>query len=123
SCTGVDSSGNPNVLSTTSPVIAAYDVFCGNNLNETTGLLVLDYYGIPDCNLYFPSGGQFSFYNPQFATLYMWRSMGTANYNAMQVSLKHKLSHGVQFDFNYTFSKSIDLASDAERVGTIGGNA
>ncbi|HLG96889.1 MAG TPA: TonB-dependent receptor [Bryobacteraceae bacterium] len=137
SCTGVDSSGNPNVLSTSNPVIAAYDVFCGNNLNETTGLLVLDYYGIPDfnnvsncgqtgqpdCNLYFPSGGQFSFYNPQFATLYMWRSMGTANYNAMQVSLKHKLSHGVQFDFNYTFSKSIDLASDAERVGTIGGNA
>jgi hypothetical protein len=27
----------------------------------------------------------------------------------------------VQFDFNYTFSKSIDLSSDAERVGTFGG--
>ena len=27
----------------------------------------------------------------------------------------------MQFDLNYTFSKSIDLASDAERVGTIGG--
>ena len=47
--------------------------------------------------------------------------MGTSNYNAMQVNLKHKLSHGVQFDFNYTFSKSIDLSSDAERVGTING--
>ena len=70
---------------------------------------------------YCPKTGPFSFYNPQYATLYNWRSMGTANYNAMQVTLKHAMSHGMQFDFNYTFSKSIDLASDAERVGTIGG--
>ena len=47
--------------------------------------------------------------------------MGTANYNAMQVTLKHPMTHGVQFDVNYTFSKSIDLSSDAERVGTFGG--
>ena len=38
--------------------------------------------------------------------------MGTSNYNALQADLKHKLTHGVQFDFNYTFSKSIDLSSD-----------
>ena len=43
--------------------------------------------------------------------------MGFANYNAMEVTLKHSASHGVQFDFNYTFSKSIDLSSDAERIG------
>jgi len=135
SCTGTDASGNPNVLGTTSPVVAAYDLFCGNSLNETTALLNLDFSGIPDftnnpkcgqtgfpsCVSYLPVGGQFSFYNPQFATLYMWKSMGTANYNALQVSLKHKMAHGVQFDFNYTYSKSIDLASDAERVGTING--
>ena len=121
---------------TTVPVVAAYDLFCGNNLNETTGLLQLDFSGIPDatnnancgntgfpaCVNYLPVGGQYTFYNPQFATLYVWRSMGTSNYNAMQADLKRKLSHGVQFDFTYTFSKSIDLASDAERVGTIGGN-
>jgi hypothetical protein len=121
--------------STTNPVLAAFDLFCGNSLNETTGLLVWDYFGIPDatndpncgntgspsCVNYFPKGGQFTFYNPQYATLYVWRSMGTSNYNAMQVNLKHKMSHGIQFDFGYTFSKSIDLASDAERVGTIGG--
>jgi len=119
---------------TNNPVLAAFDNFCGSNLNETTGLLDLDFFGIPDgnncllsslptCNntSYVPKGGQFSFYNPQYATLYNWRSLGTANYNAMQVSLKHAMSHGVQFDFNYTFSKSIDLSSDAERVGTIAG--
>lgn len=130
------SQGGPT--STTSPVVAAYDLFCGNNLNETTGLLVLDYYGLSGVsgNSYFPAAGvspnnsylqangvgSYTFYNPQFATLYVWKSMGTSNYNALQVDLKHKFSHGVEFDFNYTFSKSIDLASDAERVGTIGGN-
>ena len=117
--------------STTSPVVAAYDLFCGNSLNETTGLLELDLGGLTGVsgNSYYPAAGAgnaygnaFTFYNPQFATLYVWKSMGTANYNAMQVDLQHKFSHGVQFDFNYTFSKSIDLASDAERVGTIGGN-
>ena len=125
--------GGPSV--TTNPVLAAFDLFCGSNLNETTGLLDLDYFGIPDSSndpncgtaghppcSYLPSTGQFTFYNPQYATLYMWKSMGTANYNALQVTLKHPMAHGVQFDFNYTFSKSIDLASDAERVGTIGGN-
>jgi hypothetical protein len=30
------------------------------------------------------------------------------------------MSHGVQFDFNYTYSKSIDLCSDAERLGNNG---
>jgi len=30
------------------------------------------------------------------------------------------MSHGVQFDFNYTYSKSIDLCSDAERSGNYG---
>jgi hypothetical protein len=35
------------------------------------------------------------------------------------------MSQGLQFDFNYTYSKSIDLASDAERVdawGALSGN-
>jgi hypothetical protein len=31
------------------------------------------------------------------------------------------MSHGVQFDFNYTFSKSIDISSDATRIGAWGG--
>lgn len=39
----------------------------------------------------------------------------------MQLDFKHKMTHGVQFDFTYTFSKSIDLSSDSERVGTING--
>jgi Carboxypeptidase regulatory-like domain len=115
--------GSCGNVATTVPVVAAYDLFCGNNLNETTGLLVLDFFGLSGTsgNSYLPVGGQYSFYNPQYATLYVWKSMGASNYNALQADLKHKLTHGVQFDFNYTYSKSIDLSSDAERVGTIGG--
>jgi len=36
------------------------------------------------------------------------------------VTVRHQISHGVQFDFNYTYSKSIDLCSDAERLGNYG---
>jgi hypothetical protein len=132
SCVGSGS----NMTATTSPVVAAYDLFCGNNLNETTGLLALDYSGItsaafgsdPNCGTtaanpcgYLPRGSQYTFYNPQYASLYMWRTMGTSSYNALQLDLKHNMSHGVQFGFTYTFSKSIDFSSDAERVGTING--
>jgi len=141
-CTGVDSQGNANILGTSSPTVAIYDLFCGFNLNETTGLFVLDYFGIsdfnnvpncgvpvtpptppnPPCNpSYLPAGGSNSFFNPQFSSLYGWRSNSNADYHAMQVSFRHPMSRGLQFDFNYTFSKSIDLFSDATRVGAWGG--
>jgi hypothetical protein len=117
--------------STTNPVLMAFDLFCGGSLNETTPLQTLDYFGIPDANgltdsmgnpiTYFPSGGRFTFYNPQYAALFGWRSTSNANYHAMQINFQHRMSHGVQFDFNYTYSKSIDTASDAERVGAYGG--
>jgi len=119
------------------PALAAFDGFCGGKFNETTPLQFLDTNGIqdirnatttcfndpgdPSCQYYNPTTGPFTFFTPQYAALYGWRSIGTANYNALQATLRHRMSHGVQFDFNYTFSKSIDLSSDAERVGTFGG--
>jgi hypothetical protein len=130
--------GGAGILSTSSPVVAAYDNFCGTSLNETTGLLFLDFFGLPGfngftdpncattgppiCYSYLPVGGQYTFYDPQYASINMWKSMGNSNYNALQVTLQHRMSHGVQFDLNYTYSKSIDLASDATRVGTTNGN-
>lgn len=113
-CTG------PNLTSTKSPVVAAFDLFCSTSLNESLALYELDEYGIPDANnpsrVYFPNTGQYTYYSPQFASLYAWRSMANANYNALQVTLRRGNAHGLQFDVNYTFSKSIDLASDAERI-------
>jgi hypothetical protein len=38
-------------------------------------------------------------------------------YNALQVIIHHPNKHGLQFDASYTYSKSQDYGSDAERVG------
>src|SRR5258707_7629497 len=38
-------------------------------------------------------------------------------YNALQASLRKQFSHGVEFEFNYSYSKSIDVTSAAARVG------
>ena len=37
-------------------------------------------------------------------------------YNAGQVTLRHPMSHGLQADISYTYSRSIDFGSDAERA-------
>ncbi len=60
--------------------------------------------------------GPYSFYHDQFASLYAWRNIGTSDYNALQVSYNVRFSN-LQGQFNYTFSKSFDEASAAERVG------
>jgi hypothetical protein len=112
--------------STTNPLVAAYDLFSSQFTNETTALFNLDLpgYGIPDANdpnrFYFPITGPNSFWNPQYSSLYGWRSIGNANYHAMQLSLRKRMSQGIQFDFNYTLSKSIDLSSDSTRFDFMG---
>ena len=60
--------------------------------------------------------GPFAFYHDQFSSLYSWRNIGTSDYNALQVTYNVRFSN-VQGQFNYTFSKSLDEASSAERVG------
>jgi hypothetical protein len=65
---------------------------------------------------YYPSVyGPNAFFNSQFHSLYAWRSIGNANYHAFQASVRKKMSNGIQFDFNYTFAKSMDSASSVER--------
>jgi hypothetical protein len=49
--------------------------------------------------------------------MYGWSSIGSSSYHALQASLRKQFSHGLQFDFNYTFSKSMDITSAASRVG------
>ncbi len=57
-----------------------------------------------------------AFFNPQFTSLYAWKNAGDSSYNALQVTLTHKMARGLQADFNYTYSKSIDIGSNAERI-------
>jgi Carboxypeptidase regulatory-like domain/TonB dependent receptor len=37
-----------------------------------------------------------------------WLDIGNSTYNALQISLNHRLSHGVTYMLNYTFSKELD---------------
>ena len=61
--------------------------------------------------------GPFAFYHDQFSSLYAWRNLGTSDYNALQVTYNARWGSNLQGQFNYTFSKSFDEASAAERVG------
>jgi len=64
--------------------------------------------------------GPYTFWNPQFYSLYGWASVGNSNYHALQVSFRKRLSQGIQFDLNYSYSKSIDISSDAARITPLG---
>lgn len=46
---------------------------------------------------------------PQYSSLSdPWLDIGNSTYNALQVSLNRRLSHGLAFMINYTFSKELD---------------
>ena len=103
--------------------------------DEIVGLADIDSYGGLGDNTMTPCGGTgFSPYffsgpggllgnglgkylNNQAFSMYGWSSIGNSTYHALQASLRKQLSHGVQFDFNYTLSKSTDITSAASRVG------
>jgi hypothetical protein len=106
--------------STTDVSQAVYDLYSCFQGNDTTSLSVLDTTGIPDANnsnlTYGPNSGLYSYFNRQYSSLYAWRSTGNASYNALQVTFKKNYGKGLQFAFNYTWSKSIDLSSDAARI-------
>ena len=96
--------------------------------DEIVGLADIDSYGglgdnIGSGSYYFngPAGllrnnsGQFL--NNQAFSMYGWSSIGSSTYHALQANLRKQVSHGVQFDLNYTYSKSLDITSAASRVG------
>jgi hypothetical protein len=102
---------------------AMYDMFSCFAGNETTALFVADLYCLPAC-AQLPGQTEmqpFAFFDDQFSSLYAWRSIGNSNYNSLQLSLRHAMAAGLQFDLNYTFSKSIDIGSNAERINEFEG--
>jgi hypothetical protein len=56
------------------------------------------------------------YFAPQYSSLYAWASVGTSSYHSVQLSLRHSMVHGLQFQMNYVYGKSIDLGSDSERT-------
>lgn len=93
------------------------DTYAGD---EVVGLANVDiYYALADQggNAYFFNGKPGELLNNQMTSMYAWSSVGNSNYNALQVNLTKRTSHGVQFDLDYTYSKSIDITSGAARLG------
>ena len=93
------------------------DTYAGD---EVVGLANVDiYYALYDtaANYYFFKGKPGELLNNQLTSMYAWSTVGESNYNGLQVNLIKRASHGVQFDLNYTYSKSIDITSGAARLG------
>jgi hypothetical protein len=84
---------------------------------ETTALADIDFQcGPPPAGIgYCAANHQSRFWQDQFSSLYALSSIGKSSYNAAQWTLRHPTSHGLTLDVSYTFSKSIDWGSDAER--------
>ena len=129
----------PSTASTTDGLLqSVFDLYYNPALSvigdEIVGLADIDLYGgltdntipcspFPAQSYFFngPAGllgnnsGQFL--NNQAISMYGWSSIGSSSYHALQASLRKQFSHGVQFDLNYTYSKSLDITSAASRVG------
>jgi hypothetical protein len=115
----------PNTPADPTPSQNIYDLYYCNVGNETLSLEILDGFCFPACagtgsnslgGYVGPTGTPFSYYQPQFSSLYGWQTRGNSSYNGLQLSVRHAMAAGLQFDVNYTFSKSIDVGSNAERV-------
>jgi len=108
-----------------------YDPFLSYLGNEVVGIGNIDLYGglgdnggsapftytpclQPGCTG--PGGGGGDYLNSQATSTFAWSSIGKSNYNALQATLRKQFSNGLQFDFNYTYSKSIDITSSATRL-------
>ncbi len=84
--------------------------------NETGSLYELDVLGTPGAGI--PASGMPAtrFWPRQYASLYAWSSIGSSNYNALQITLLRRTSRNLQMELSYTFSKSLDMGSDTERT-------
>jgi hypothetical protein len=107
-----------------------YDPFLSYVGNEVVGLGDIDIYGglgdnlgnvywfkSPKCPPGSTLGCAGNMLNEQATSMFGWSSIGNSNYNALQASLRKQLSKGLQFDLNYTYSKSLDITSGATRLG------
>jgi hypothetical protein len=90
-----------------------YDQFYLNEPDATSVLLDIDGPGCSPCG----KSGAYQQWNSQYSSLAVYRSRASGSYHSMQLTLRKRFTQGLQFDFNYTYSRSIDLASTRESDG------
>src|SRR5262249_22639790 len=89
-----------------------YNKFRAYNVDTSAVTYDIDINCAPSCSRF----GPFAMFNEQIATYNAYTSDGRGNYHAMQWTLRKRLGADLRFDFNYTWSKSIDLNSNAART-------
>jgi Carboxypeptidase regulatory-like domain len=85
-----------------------------NGLSDEDNLNLMDRQRISGTNKCYSVTGCNTFYPLQAAGLPTWTNNAYSDYNALTITLRHRLSKGFSFDFNYTWSHSIDNSSGAE---------
>jgi hypothetical protein len=65
--------------------------------------------------------GDYFFFHPQYGTLSAWGNNASSDYHAFTLSVRQRYKDQLSWDFNYTLSKSIDLASGNQNFGQFGG--
>jgi hypothetical protein len=89
-----------------------YNHFATNPLNASYGIYSMDILCDPGCG-----GASNRYYASQYSSMGTQASIGTTSYNSGQLILRHPMKQGLQADVSYSLGKSIDLGSDAERLG------
>lgn len=69
-----------------------------------------------------PVVGPHAFFHPQYGTLSVLSSAGSADYHGATFTLRQRFKSSVYLDVNYTFSRSMDDGSALEAQGLLGNN-
>ncbi len=107
---GIDANEPVPVICPASPCPAVYPANFPTPLAGTA---------VPAGTYYIPVGTPKA--NPSLANTWTWFSVGNSSYNALQVDLRRRFSHGLSFRGVYTFSKVLDDGDSLNQ--TTAGNA
>ena len=100
-------------LTATQAITQAY---MQNGPDWITALYDLDTACAPACSKF----GPYAYFAEQYDSLAAISSIGRSNYNGLNLTLRRRFADGVQFDINYTLSKSEDMGSQVERGSAFG---
>jgi hypothetical protein len=105
--------GDPSLTATQAAyvLVAREDVGGFNILDWTFVQLLLDDLSNVGPNLFF---------QPQYAALAAFSTLGESDYHAGTLTVRQRYKEALSFDFNYTFSKSMDNASGLQSSGVYG---
>ncbi len=122
---GVDANESLPVICPASPCPAVYptvDPTATPPVTVSTGFPVgspLAGAPVPAGSFFIPAGAPKA--NPAIANTWTWFSEGTSSYNALQVDLRRRFSHGLLLRGVYTFAKTLDDGDSLNQ--TTAGNA